>query len=112
MLSIVVKKLVSFIRSPTWIAPQFVGQIAPDGRATRYTEEQKELFRKDPDHIRKYRQEVDHALNARFRNFYKGSKEQKTAREIVEKSMREKLSKMDPALRDSLVPDFDVGCRR
>ncbi|GAD92007.1 flavin-binding monooxygenase-like family protein [Paecilomyces variotii No. 5] len=108
----IVKKLISFIRSPTWIAPQFVGQIAPDGRATRYTEEQKEAFRKDPELIRKYRQEVDQALNARFRNFYKGSKEQKVAREIVEKSMREKLSKIDPALRDSLIPDFDVGCRR
>lgn len=108
----VVKSLTSFIRSPTWIAPQFVGQIAADGRGTKYTEEQKAAFRKDPDHIRKYRQEVDHALNARFRNFYKNSKEQNMARELVEKGMRERLSNMDLALRESLIPDFEVGCRR
>lgn len=109
---VVVKSLISFIRSPTWIAPQFVGQIAPDGRGTQYTEEHKEQFRKDPEHMRRYRQEVDHALNARFPNFYKNSPEQKVAKEIVEKGMREKLDKIDPALRESLIPDFDVGCRR
>ena len=34
------------------------------------------------------------------------------SREIVEKSMRERLAKMNPTLREQLIPDFDVGCRR
>lgn len=109
---IVVKSLVNFARSPTWIAPQFVGRLAPDGRATTYTEEQKEKFRSDPEYLKRYRREVDHELNGRFPNFYKGSPAQKMSREIIEKSMRERLSKMDPALREKLIPDFDVGCRR
>lgn len=106
------KSLTSFIRSPTWIAPQFVGQIAKEGRGTKYTEEQKQDFRRNPDRLLQYRQEIDQALNSRFPNFYKNSKEQKLAREIVEKAMRERLLEMDPALRESLIPDFDIGCRR
>ena len=108
----VVKSLVNFARSPTWIAPQFVGRLAPDGRATAYTEEQKQKFRSDPEYLKQYRREVDHELNGRFPNFYKGSAAQKASREIIEKSMREKLTKMDPELREKLIPDFDVGCRR
>jgi cation diffusion facilitator CzcD-associated flavoprotein CzcO len=108
----VVKKLYNFARSPTWIAPQFVGRLAPDGRATVYTEEQKEKFRSDPEYLKQYRREVDHELNSRFPNFYKGSAAQKASREITEKSMRDKLAKMDPELREKFIPDFDIGCRR
>jgi hypothetical protein len=112
MIWIVVKSLVTFARSPTWIAPQFVGRLAPDGRATVYTEEQKEKFRNDPEHLKQYRQEVDHELNSRFPNFYKNSPAQKASRDIIEKSMREKLANMEPTLREQLIPEFDVGCRR
>lgn len=111
-MNIVVKSLVTFARSPTWIAPQFVGRLAPDGRGTVYTEDQKEKFRSDPDYLKQYRREVDHELNSRFPNFYRDSPAQKASREIIEKSMRERLSKMDPALREQLIPNFDVGCRR
>jgi len=112
ILGLVVKSLTSFIRSPTWIAPQFLGQLAKDGRGTKYTEEQQEEFRRNPDKLLQYRREIDHALNSRFPNFYKNSNEQKMARTLVESGMREKLAAMDPKLRESLIPDFDVGCRR
>ncbi|KAK2811062.1 hypothetical protein FQN50_002397 [Emmonsiellopsis sp. PD_5] len=108
----VVKSLISFNRSPTWIAPQFAGHLATDGRNTTYTEEQKEKFRKDRQSLVEYRKEIDQAINSRFPNFYKGSEEQKMSRGIVEKGMRERLAKMDPELREMLIPDFDVGCRR
>ncbi|KAK2781498.1 hypothetical protein FQN52_001608 [Onygenales sp. PD_12] len=108
----VVKSLISFNRSPTWIAPQFAGHLATDGRNTTYAEEQKEKFRKDRQSLVEYRKEIDQAINSRFPNFYKGSEEQKMSRGIVEKGMRERLAKMDPELREMLIPDFDVGCRR
>ncbi|KAJ5818015.1 Flavin-binding monooxygenase-like family protein [Penicillium riverlandense] len=108
----IVKALISFNRSPTWIAPQFAGHLASAGRQTMYTEEEKERFRNDPEQLLKYRQEIDQVINSRFPNFYKGSEEQKASRAIVEKGMRERLSKMDPELREKLIPDFDVGCRR
>ncbi|PLB36081.1 flavin-containing monooxygenase [Aspergillus candidus] len=108
----IVKSLVTFARSPTWVAPQFVGRLATNGRSTKYTEAQKERFRTDPEHLVAYRREIDQELNSRFPNFYKNSPAQKMSREIVEKSMRKQLAKMDPALREQLIPDFDVGCRR
>ena len=108
----VAKSLTNFARSATWIAPQFVGRLAPDGRRTAYSEEQKSKFREDAEYLKQYRREVDHELNSRFPNFYKGSPRQKASRELVEKSMREKLAGMDSVLRESLIPDFDVGCRR
>ncbi|KAJ5781044.1 hypothetical protein N7457_006204 [Penicillium paradoxum] len=108
----IVKSLTSFIRSPTWVAPQFLGQLAKDGRGTKYTEEQKAEFRQSSETLLNYRREIDHALNSRFPNFYTGSEQQKMAREAVEKGMREKLAGMEPKLRESLIPDFDVGCRR
>ncbi|KAB5511525.1 flavin-binding monooxygenase [Coniochaeta sp. 2T2.1] len=108
----IVKSLLNFARSPTWIAPQFVGRLASDGRATAYTEEQKQKFRDDPPYLLEYRRQIDHEVNGRFLNFYKGSPGQKATRALVEQSMREKLSKMDPVLREKLIPDFDVGCRR
>ncbi|KAK2750490.1 hypothetical protein FQN55_002090 [Onygenales sp. PD_40] len=108
----VVKSLISFNRSPTWIAPQFAGHLATDGRNTTYAEEQKAKFRKDRQSLVEYRKEIDQAINSRFPNFYKGSEEQKMSRGIVEKGMRERLAKMDPELREMLIPDFDVGCRR
>lgn len=77
-----------------------------------YTEKQKERFRKDPEYLKLYRREVDQELNGRFPNFYKGSPQQKASRELVEKSMRERMSKMDPELREKMIPDFDIGCRR
>ena len=111
-ISAVVKSLVSFARSPTWIAPQFVGQLAKEGRGTVYTEEEKEKFRQDPAYLKQYRRDVDQALNSRFPNFYKGSAAQKASRDLIEGNMRERLSKLDPALREKLIPEFDVGCRR
>ncbi|KAK3367748.1 flavin-binding monooxygenase [Podospora didyma] len=108
----IVKSLTTFVRSPTWIAPQFVGRLAPDGRATVYTEETKEKFRNDPAALLQYRREVDHELNSRFPNFYKGSPAQKISRDLVGKHMRERLAGMDPVLREQLIPDFDVGCKR
>lgn len=89
-----------------------MGKLAPDGRATVYGEEQKEKFRKDPEYLKQYRREIDQELNGRFPNFYKGSDRQKISRSIVEQSMRERLAKMDPELREKMIPDFDVGCRR
>lgn len=86
--------------------------MAAEGRATVYTEEQKAKFRNDPEHLLQYRREVDQELNSRFPNFYKGSAAQKASRDAVEQNMRTKLAKMEPSLREKLIPDFDVGCRR
>ncbi|KAH8810611.1 hypothetical protein F5884DRAFT_875183 [Xylogone sp. PMI_703] len=107
----VVKHLTSFNRSPTWIAGEFAGQFAPEGRNTKYTDEQKEQFRTDKAYFKKYRQEVEHGMNARFPSFYKYSAAQDAGRAFVAKQMAERL-KHDPVLCDKLIPKFPLGCRR
>ncbi len=105
------KNVISFNRSPNWVAGEFAASVAWDGRSSTYSEEQKERFRKDPQHFTEYRQEAEHAMNARFPAFYKHSEAQKIAKEAVTKSMMERL-KHDPVLTKGLIPEFPVGLRR
>lgn len=88
-----------------------MGDFATHGRATTYTEEQKERFRNDPEYFKQFRRDIEHGMNARFPVFYKNSENQAKVREIVTKSMRARL-KNDPVLCEKLIPKFEVGCRR
>lgn len=107
----VVKQLISFNRSPTWIAAEFAGHLAPEGRNTLFSEEQRRRFREDPEYHLQYRRDVEHGMNVRFPSFYKHSAAQKTARQMVTESMKKRLNN-DPELIKKLVPDFELGCRR
>ncbi|KAK7427365.1 hypothetical protein QQZ08_006134 [Neonectria magnoliae] len=107
----IVSKLVSFNRSPTWIAPDFAYQLAKDGRNTLYSEEQRRTWRENPDQLRQYRRDIEHAMNARFPSFYKHSEAQKQGKAFVAEAMRQKL-KSRPDLIEKLIPKFELGCRR
>ncbi|KJR80508.1 cyclohexanone monooxygenase [Sporothrix schenckii 1099-18] len=106
-----VQSLVSFNRSPTWIAPDFAWQLATEGRATRYSEAQRKEWREKPEVLREYRRSIEHAMNARFPSFYKSSEAQKQGQAFVGAAMRKKLAGR-PDLVDKLVPPFELGCRR
>ncbi|KAI5857328.1 FAD/NAD(P)-binding domain-containing protein [Durotheca rogersii] len=107
----IVSKLVSFNRSPNWIAPQFAGQLAEHGRDTVYTADQKEEWRNHPEKLRDYRRVVEHTMNAHFPSFYKYSEAQKADRAAVAESMRKRLNN-DSILCKKLIPNFELGCRR
>lgn len=107
----VVGELVSFNRSATWVAPEFAGQLAADGRETIYSEEQKAEFRDHPDVLTKYRRDIEQGMNARFPAFYKYSEAQKFGRQVVSDVMKKRL-KNDPVLVEKLIPKFELGCRR
>lgn len=106
-----VKRLISFNRSPTWVAPEFAGQFAAEGRDTKYTEAQKRKFRDDREHFTQYRRDIEHGMNSRFPSFYKHSAAQRVGRQMVADSMRKRLND-DPELVEKLVPKFELGCRR
>lgn len=107
----VVKSLVSFNRSPNWVAGEFAAALAWEGRSSTYSSEQKRKFEEDPGEFKEYRRKVEHAVNARFPAFYKNSPAQKAGVEAVTKSMKERL-KHDQKLEKALIPDFPLGCRR
>lgn len=106
-----VSQLISFNRSPTWVAPDFAWQLAPQGRETRYSEEQRRKWREDPDSLRLYRQNIEHAMNVRFPGFYKHSEAQHQGRKLVAEAMAKRLNH-DPELCEKLIPKFELGCRR
>ncbi|KAK0642619.1 putative sterigmatocystin biosynthesis monooxygenase stcW [Lasiodiplodia hormozganensis] len=108
-----VKSLSCFIRSTSWVTAGFGQRYAgKDGANFNYTEEQKEVLRKDPKKYLTYRKTIESELNSRFKFIINGSKEQADARAFAEKEMRRKLS-AKPEIADMIVPtNFAVGCRR
>lgn len=96
-----------YIRTPSWITPPF-GTEKPGN--FQYTEEEKQRFRNDPEFSLSTRKKMETAFNKLFSAFIKGSEQQNTLRNALEKSMKTLVH--DPALQEKLIPKFDVGCRR
>ncbi|KAF9883564.1 hypothetical protein FE257_003163 [Aspergillus nanangensis] len=107
-----VEKLVTFVRTPTWITAGFAqSKAGPGGSNFTFTPEQKKSFRTRPEEYLEYRKEVEHELNKRFKFILKDSEEQKQAKEYSTKEMITKLGENSPLL-DHIIPSFGVGCRR
>ena len=98
----------------------FVLKTSPD------SQEQIEIFKKDPAALAKYSRDIEGELNKRFtlvsallrlrkvstnvEQMQRTSKDQKSSRDLVADIMREQLSN-DPVLTEKMVPSFDLGCR-
>ena len=99
-----VKHLVHFQRSPQWIMP------CPD---TRYSDEDIEAFRHDPDKIENVRNGPE--AQARRSRFLAAiidadSPELAEIQSIVEQNLEESVK--DPQLREKLRPDYRAACKR
>ncbi|KAL3476527.1 hypothetical protein BJX99DRAFT_258273 [Aspergillus californicus] len=108
-----VKKLVNYIRNPTWISTNLAGDITKDGMGTNfaYTEEEKKLYREDPDAFLAYRKYVEQSVNSVYKLMLSGSPENAFLFNLVNTTMRTKLS-ANPHLIDKLIPEYEIGCRR
>jgi len=111
ILTTVAKRLTSFNRSATWIVPEFAAEFAPEGRGSKFPEEQKKAWRDDPASFLKYRKAVDSTMNHFFDLQYKTSQLQLDAVNTTSKLMETRLQKK-PELAKLLVPGFALGCRR
>lgn len=105
------KSIDTYIRTPTWIIPNFLAEFTPEGKNFSYSEEQKQRWRAKPEELKEMRQSLEHALNASFLMFYKDGGHAKWVKETFGKIMRDKLGG-DTELARRLVPDWPVGCRR
>lgn len=106
-----VDSLITVIRSPNWITPEFSATLAENGRETRFTPEQIERFKTDKRYFLEYRRTVQKTGSSNFRLYYKGSDLQKHAVENYRNMMKERLGN-DEVLSKHLIPSFAVGCRR
>ncbi|KAL4947586.1 hypothetical protein BDW69DRAFT_204246 [Aspergillus filifer] len=107
-----VEHLTTFIRTPTWITAGFAqSKAGPGGTNFEFSDEQKEIFRTDPEAYLQYRKEVEQELNSRFKFIIKDSPEQAEAVRFSIAEMKRKLGENSPLLR-YMIPTFAVGCRR
>lgn len=109
-----VKELVHLVRSPTWVTPGAASRYPSlrDGHMPEeFSEEQKEIFRKDPEKYLAFRKAVEVEINSKFRMLVNGAQEAAKARCDAANSMI-RLLKDSPDLIEKLIPDFPVGCRR
>ncbi|KAL4767501.1 hypothetical protein BDW60DRAFT_147723 [Aspergillus nidulans var. acristatus] len=106
-------KIVNYIRHPTWISVNIAGDITKDHKGTNfaYTEEEKKLYRENPEAFLEYRKYVERSVNSVFKIMLSGSEENKFLFNLVSQMMRERLSK-NPHLIEKLIPDYEIGCRR
>ena len=54
-----VEKLVNYMRQPTWISVNFLGDKTPEGVNFTYSEEQKRTWREDPNAHYLYRKDLE-----------------------------------------------------
>ncbi|KAL4998472.1 hypothetical protein BDV10DRAFT_167114 [Aspergillus recurvatus] len=106
-------KIVNYIRNPTWVSTNIAGDITKDHRGTNfaYTEDEKKLYRENPEAFLEYRKYVERSVNSVFRIMLSGSEENKFLLNLVNRVMRERLSR-NPHLIEKLIPDYEIGCRR
>ncbi|KIX06705.1 uncharacterized protein Z518_04681 [Rhinocladiella mackenziei CBS 650.93] len=101
-----VKHAVNFIREPAWISPI----ILPGFEARKFDEQEKQEFQQNPDKHLQYRRSIESSGNAIFPLFLTESQQQQQAMSFFSQSMKDQIP--DPYLRQKLVPEWSVGCRR
>lgn len=109
-----VKELVHLIRSPTWVTPGAASRypsLRGGNMPEHFSEEQKELFRQNPEKYLAFRKAVEVEINAKFKMLVNEAQEATKARLDAANSMIS-LLKDSPDLIERLIPDFPVGCRR
>lgn len=98
-----------YIRTPSWITPPAGGSINPE-RNHEYTQEEIAKFKEDAEHSLSTRQEMESVFNRAFKTFIQESDEQRAVKSDLETYMKGRVTQ--PELQASLIPKFDVGCRR
>ncbi|KAJ9605678.1 hypothetical protein H2200_009527 [Cladophialophora chaetospira] len=99
-----VKKVVTFVRGPTWVSP------TPGLDQHRYTSEEKTIFTSNIEELTRCRKMNETALNCLFGIFCRGSDTQSDTRADLTQQMHRRLN--DPELSTRLIPQWSPGCRR
>lgn len=108
-----VKRLYTWVRSPTWITAGFAQEYAgPEGANFSYSEEQKHEFAEDfPKYVQLTKQ-IENELNKRFKFILNGTPEAEEAKQFSIQQMQEKLQGREDLIKMLIPTTFGVGCRR
>ncbi|KAL7931665.1 hypothetical protein V8C35DRAFT_329341 [Trichoderma chlorosporum] len=105
------KSLISFNRSPTWIAQELCAQHIPEGRQFVYSEKQIAEWRNNPAEFLKLRKEFESNINGFWNSLFKDTAFQEQWFRETRDSMEKGLGG-NPELIAKIIPEFAVGCRR
>ncbi|KAF9565886.1 FAD/NAD(P)-binding domain-containing protein [Agrocybe pediades] len=98
------KKITTFIRSATWVAPV-------QGFQQRvFSQEECRNFEDGPDVHLEYRKTLETRMNARFPSFILDTVQQAGMRDAMTHLMKTTLN--DETLEKLMIPEYPVGCRR
>ncbi|KAK5043605.1 hypothetical protein LTR84_011365 [Exophiala bonariae] len=108
-----VKKLYTWIRSPTWVTAGFAQKYAgPTGGNFEYSAKQKKMLEENPELSLKYSKMVEAELNKRFHFMIKGTPEATQVRQYAVEEMTRRLSEREDLIEAMIPKTFGVGCRR
>lgn len=108
-----VKRVYHWVRNKIWITAGFAQAFAgPNGANFKYSDEQFETLKNDPDAHLAYSKMIEGELNQRFQFIINGSKAQEDARVFSENEMKTLLGDHPDLLENIMPTDFFVGCRR
>jgi cation diffusion facilitator CzcD-associated flavoprotein CzcO len=100
------------VREPTWISAPFAEDLSKaPGTNPKYTQEEKDEFRRNPDKLKAHRHELAHAFNHFYEALIEGSTANQEAMRRTKEMMEDRL-KAKPELLEKLVPKWSLGCRR
>lgn len=117
-----VRKLITFMRSVTWIAPPIASDIleqaqidAGESRSLEqhlYTPQEIRRFRDHPEEHLAYRKELESRFNNMFEMFLSGSRISKATKAYMEATMLRRIGPGFEDLKAHLIPTWSPGCRR
>jgi cation diffusion facilitator CzcD-associated flavoprotein CzcO len=108
----VATKCINFVREGTWISAPFAEELSgAPGTNRKYTQEEKDEFRKNPEKLKQHRHDLAHAFNHFYEALIEGGTANQEATKATKAMMADRL-KNKPELLEKLVPKWSLGCRR
>lgn len=104
-------EIVNYIRSPTWMSPNFAAEFTPNGKNFKFSEEDKKKLSENSQEMLRMRKAITHSFNKFFYVMLNDSPEHIAAHNAFKAQMEERLGH-DPELCAKLIPDYRIGCRR
>ncbi|KAJ5205949.1 hypothetical protein N7491_003427 [Penicillium cf. griseofulvum] len=104
----VASQIVNIARGPTWILPH---AAAEDGTVQReYSIEQKQALQASPIRYYDFCIALEQRLAASFTGLWRGTQSQANFTALAHSFMKSKIT--NPELLNTLLPEFEAGCRR
>lgn len=81
-------------------------------RQYKFTEEDKQRFRDDPEYFLEFRREIEAEINIMFEMYMQGSDVSKNFKKLIAEEMKRRIGPGQEKLLDFIIPKWSPGCRR